>query len=114
MKKLTEYTLNKWKSEDSWSKVLNFAKGFLDYLTKIRMDHRYANFKIFLEKPKAIKEKKRTTDRVIVEEDVQKVIRFFVRRWKAGEISREDALTHVVFTIFGAYTGQRPFTMGRQ
>ncbi|MBO8182051.1 MAG: hypothetical protein H0Z28_04560, partial [Archaeoglobus sp.] len=108
-----EYTLNKWKSEDSWGKVLNFAKSFLEHLAKMRMDTRYLNFSIFLEKPKAVKEQKRVTDRVVSEKDVQNVVKFFIEKWKKGELSREKALSHVTLTLFGAYTGQRPYTHKR-
>ncbi|AGK61159.1 hypothetical protein Asulf_01160 [Archaeoglobus sulfaticallidus PM70-1] len=111
--RLREYTLNNWESRDAWSKVLSFAKGFLGYLSKLRMDQRYLNFSIFLEMPKAIKEKKRTTDRVITEKDVERVIKFFIKRWKAGELSRKKTLSHVTQTLFGAYSGQRPYTIAR-
>jgi hypothetical protein len=108
-----EFTLNNWSSRDAWSKVLSFAKSFLEHLAKMRMDQRYLNFSIFLEMPKAIKEKKRTTDRVVAEEDVKKVIKLFVKKWKVGKISREKALSHVAQTLFGAYSGQRPYTIAR-
>lgn len=113
MSNLREYTLNKWKSEDSWGKVLNFAKSFLEHLAKMRMDTRYLNFSIFLEKPKAVKELKRVTGRVVSEKDVQNVVKFFIEKWKKGEISREKAISHVTLTLFGAYTGQRPYTHKR-
>ncbi len=108
-----EFTLNNWSSRDAWSKVLSFAKSFLEHLAKLRMDTRYLNFSIFLDMPKSIKEKKRTTDRVVTEKDVQNVVKFFVKKWKKGEISREKALSHVAQTLFGAYTGQRPYTLAR-
>ena len=113
LNKLREYTLNRWESEDSWGKVLNFAKSFLQHLSKMRMDTRYLNFSIFLEKPKAVKEQKRVTDRVVTEKDVQNVVKFFIEKWRKGEISREKAISHVTQTLFGAYTGQRPYTLKR-
>ncbi|MBO8179726.1 MAG: hypothetical protein H0Z19_04485 [Archaeoglobus sp.] len=113
MSNLREYTLNKWKSEDSWGKVLNFAKSFLEHLAKLRLDSRYLNFSIFLDKPKARKEEKMVTNRVITEKDVQNVIKFFIKKWKAGKMDRETALANVVMVIFGAYSGQRPYTLKR-
>ncbi|MEM3927761.1 MAG: hypothetical protein QXT07_02315 [Archaeoglobaceae archaeon] len=108
-----ETTLKKWSSRDAWSKTLNFAKAFLKELSMMRLDPRYRYFDILLEVPKTVRERKRTTDRIITEEDIQNVIRMFIRKWKEGRISKERALTHISMTLFGAYTGQRPETITR-
>ncbi len=46
-------------------KVLNFAKAFLTYVAKTRFDPRYQAFDLFLELPKALKEHKRVTERIV-------------------------------------------------
>jgi hypothetical protein len=104
---LYNYTLGRWDSRDSWSKVLNFAKSFLEYLAKTRFDQRYLNFQLFLDMPKAIKERKRTTDRAITKNDIKNVIKTIVQAWKDGRLDYRRALDFVCQAIFGAYTGQR-------
>ena len=99
--------MKNWNSRDAWSKVLNFAKSFLEYLSKLRLDQRYLNFQIFLEMPKAVKERKRTTDRVITGTDIKNVVKTIVAAWKSGELDYERALDFTCQTLFGAYTGQR-------
>lgn len=106
--RLYNYTLEKWNSRDSWSKVLSFAKAFLEYLAKTHFDQRFQAFDLFLEMPKNIKERKRTTDRVITEDDIKNVIKKIVKSWRNGNLDYERALNYVCQTLFGAYTGQRP------
>ena len=55
-------------------KVMNFAKAFLKYLSKTRFDTRYKEFDLFLEMPKAIKESKRITQRIVTTDDVKNVL----------------------------------------
>ena len=105
---LYEYTLRTWDSEDSWGKIFGFAKSFLDYLAKTRFDQRFSSFKMFLEKPKKVKEKKRITDRIIVDEDIRNAVKYIVKAWKEGRLELERALNYTTYVLMGAYTGQRP------
>ena len=50
--------------------TLNFAKAFLKYLTKTRLDVRYQAFEVFLQKPEAPKERKNVTTRIVTKENV--------------------------------------------
>ncbi|AAB91305.1 conserved hypothetical protein [Archaeoglobus fulgidus DSM 4304] len=119
LSKFKEFTLNNWDSRDAWSKVLNFGKSFLGELSKLRMDTRYRDLgELFLEMPKSIKERKRTTDRAITENDVKNAVRYFVNKWKTvkkgrGKLDYATALSHVTQILFGAYTGQRPETISK-
>jgi len=106
--KLYNYTLERWNSRDSWSKVLSFAKAFLEYLAKTHFDQRYQVFDLFLEMPKNIKERKRTTDRAITKQDIKNVIKRILKSWKDEYLDYVRALDYVCQTLFGAYTGQRP------
>ena len=72
MDSLRQFILNKYHSEDSKSKMLAFAKALLKYLSKLELDSRYHAFEIFLEKPKALKERKRVTSRIITREDIKR------------------------------------------
>ena len=58
-------TLAKYKSYWSHGKQLAFAKAFLKYLTKIKLDNRYYAFEIFLERPKTLRDRKNVTNRII-------------------------------------------------
>jgi hypothetical protein len=57
MDTLRQSILRKYASEDSKSKMLAFAKAFLKYLTKIKLDTRYYTFDVFwkYQKPSRIK-----------------------------------------------------------
>jgi hypothetical protein len=46
---------------------LAFAKAFLGYLTKTRLE--YQAFNVFLELPKVLKERKNVTNRIVTKED---------------------------------------------
>lgn len=76
METLLQSTLNKYQSEDSRRKKLAFAKAFLKYLTKTRLDNRYRAFKVFLEMPKTLKKRKNITSRIITKNDIQNILTF--------------------------------------
>lgn len=61
VKALRESVLKKYASTDSHSKVLNFATGFLKFLAKTKMEPRYTSFEVYLEMPRAVKERKSMT-----------------------------------------------------
>lgn len=65
MDNFARFVLAKYRSQDSHVKDLGFAKAFLKCLTKTRLDTRYYAFELFLERPRAIKERKDVTNRII-------------------------------------------------
>jgi len=66
--------LNKYQSEYSHVKVLSFAKAFLKFLTKARLDSRYHAFEVFLERPRAIKARNNVTSRIVTKQDIENVL----------------------------------------
>ena len=74
MEVLHNFVVTKYKCEYAQGKALNFAKAFLKYLTKIHLETRYQAFEIFLQKPKALKERKNLTARIVTKEDIFNVI----------------------------------------
>ena len=99
--------LTKYKSEWSYGKTLAFARSFLKYLTRIRLDTRYHAFCIFLERPKHVKARKAVTSRIVTREDVENVLERIRAAEREGRISSYRALQYTAFVLFGAFTGQR-------
>jgi integrase len=87
--------------------VLSFAKGFLKYLTKVRLDTRYHAFEIFLERPRTIKNRNNVTSRIVTKEDVENVLSHISKAAKNGLISSHRFQQYTAFILFGAFTGQR-------
>ena len=107
MDALSRFVLKKYNSEDSKGKMLAFAKDFLKYLTRIKLDTRYYTFEVFLELPKALKNPKNITSRIMTREDIENILRYVKKSQIDGKISRLTALQYTAFVVFGAYTGQR-------
>ena len=57
---LRNHVLEKYKSPDSHSKVLGFAKSFLERLAATRGEPRYQTFTPYLKLPKALKKRKQS------------------------------------------------------
>ena len=104
---LCSYVLNKYRCNYAKNKVLNFAKAFLKYLTKTRLDTRYHAFSLFLEKPKILKERKNVTSRIVTKEDITNVLRRINQAERDGMLDSYRAQQFTAFVLFGAYTGQR-------
>jgi len=104
---LRKFVVTKYQCEYAKGKVLNFSKAFLKYLTKIHLDTRYQAFEIFLQKPKALKERKNVTARIITKEDIANIIVHISKAEQEGLISHRKAQQFTAFVLFGAYTGQR-------
>jgi len=68
------FVLNKYRSKWSYGKVLSFAKAFLKFLTKVRLDTRYHAFEVFLDLPKMIKARNNVTSRIVTKEDIENVL----------------------------------------
>ncbi|MGZ4861933.1 MAG: hypothetical protein ACXV2E_04015 [Halobacteriota archaeon] len=100
------FVLTKYRSDDSHVKALGFAKAFLKFLTKTRLDTRYHAFEVFLERPRAIKPR-RITNRIIVKEDIENVLSHIQNSEHVGSISNERTQQYIAFTLFASYTGQR-------
>ncbi|MGZ7166648.1 MAG: hypothetical protein ACXVIL_11190 [Halobacteriota archaeon] len=107
METFRSFVLTKYHSTWSHAKALSFAKAFLSYLTKLHLDGRYKGFHLFLDLPKAVKVQKRVTSRVIVLDDIQRVLAHIQGAEQDGRISKERAEQYRAFVLFGAYTGQR-------
>ncbi len=107
MEVLRKFVVTKYQCEYAKGKALNFAKAFLKYLTKIHLDTRYQAFEIFLQKPKALKERKNVTARIVTKEDVANIIVHISKAEQEGFISHRKAQQFTAFVLFGAYTGQR-------
>jgi hypothetical protein len=107
MEEIRRYVLQKYSSDCSYSKVVSFTKSFLRYLSKIRMDLRYKSFDLFLDKPRAVKERKTVTSRIITIGDIQNVLNHIKQAYNDGRIDRRRFSQYTTLTLFGAYTGQR-------
>jgi len=107
LKRLREATLRQYSSVWSHSKTLSFAKAFLRYLTKIRLDTRYGAYELFLEMPKLIKARMAVTSRIITHTDIENVLTYIKRTEREGRINSDRALEFTAFILFSAYTGQR-------
>ena len=89
-------------------KVINFSKAFFRYLSKTRFDTRYQAFELFLELPKAIKERKHVTSRIVTKEDVGNVLKAIGQARSNGRVDLYHYLNYKALVLFGAFTGQRP------
>jgi hypothetical protein len=107
MDMLRQSVLNKYQSEASRGKMLAFAKAFLTYLTKIKLDTRFHAFEVFLERSKTLKERKNVTSRIVMKKDIENILTYIKKSECNGHISRDRALHYIAFVVFGAYTGQR-------
>ncbi len=110
MGRLRSTILTHYRSQCSHGKILGFVRAFLLYLTRVRLDSRYSSFEIFLEKPKRVKERMAITTRIVTAEDIQNVLAYVKRAEQNGELSEARAREFEAFTLFGAYTGQRPMS----
>jgi hypothetical protein len=104
---LRERVLAKYKSADSHSKVLSFAVSFLKFLAKTKMEPRYASFEAYLEMPKAVKERKSITSRIVTKGDIENVLKYIKQAEKDGILDSRRWALFSAFVIFGAFTGQR-------
>ncbi|MGZ4852283.1 MAG: hypothetical protein ACXV3D_03725 [Halobacteriota archaeon] len=101
------FVLTKYHSTWSHAKTLNFAKAFLTYLTKLHLDARFKGFHLFLDLPKTVKVQKRVTTRIVVKDDIERVLSHIQDAEQDGRLSKDRADQYRAFTLFGAYTGQR-------
>ena len=104
---LRERALKEYRSPDSHSKVLSFAKSFLKFIATTRAEPRYVTFTPYLELPKTVKERKNVTSRIVTKEDINNVLQHIGDAEREGEISHERSAQYSAFVLFGAYTGQR-------
>jgi hypothetical protein len=107
MKHLRGTILARYSSVWSHAKTLSFAKAFLKYLTKIRLDIRYSAFELFLEMPKLVKKRMAVTSRIITKTDIENVLTHIKRAEQQARITSKRALEYTAFILFSGYTGQR-------
>jgi hypothetical protein len=108
LQNLRNHVLKKYCDVDAKRKVLQFARAFLRYMSKISFDQRYAAFDLFLQLPKAIKEQKRVTERIVTKEDVENVLKAIETAHRSGDIDTYHCLNYKAMVFFGAFTRQRP------
>jgi hypothetical protein len=108
LKNLRNHVIEKYRDIDAKRKVLQFARAFLRYMSKISFDQRYSAFDLFLQLPRSVKEQKRVTDRVVTKEDVENVITVISEAHFRKEIDTCHYLNYKAVVLFGAFTGQRP------
>ncbi len=107
-RRLRDYVLAKYTDTYAKRKVLGFARAFLRYMSKIRFDERYIAFDLFLELPRAVKERKHVTSRIMTKEDVENVLKAIERAYNGGRIDAYHYHNYKALVLFGAFTGQRP------
>jgi hypothetical protein len=105
--KLRLFVLNKYRSGDSHIKVLSFAKAFLKFLTKARLDTRYYAFEVFLERGRAVKPRNNVTNRILTKTDIENVLAHIANAEKEGLLSHQRRQHYTAFVLLGAYTRQR-------
>jgi integrase len=104
------FLFSKYDDYYAQSKVLNFTKGFLKYQSKLTFDQRYLAFDMFLEKPKVRKVQKRMTSRVVTKDDIEHILSAVKQSVQQGSIDEAHARQFTAIVLFGAYTGQRPYS----
>jgi integrase len=108
MSLLRDNILSKYHDVYAKRKTLGFARAFLRYLSKSKFDERYAAFDLFLELPRAVKERKHVTSRIVTKEDVENVLKAIERAYNNRQLDTYRYLNHKAIVLFGAFTGQRP------
>lgn len=107
---LRAFLFSKYDDFYAQSKVLNFTKGFLKYQAKLTLDPRYLAFDMFLDKPRVRKVKKKMTLRVVTKEDIEYVLAVIKEAMLEESIDEERARQFMGIVLFGAFTGQRPYS----
>ena len=108
LQNLRNNVLAKYRDIDAKRKVLQFARAFLRYLSKSKFDERYAAFDLFLELPRAVKERKHVTSRIVTKEDVENVLKAIEQAHNNGRLDTCRYLNYKAIVLFGAFTGLRP------
>ena len=105
--RLKNHILAVSRSESNINKLIGFGRAFLKHLSKLYLNASYQAFELFLEKPKAIKERKLVTDRIITPDDVTNICNHIVNDYRAGKIKKSNCINYLALVGFGCYTGQR-------
>jgi hypothetical protein len=108
MRCLRDSVLTKYRDTDSKRKVLQFARAFLRYMSKISYDQRYAAFDLFLQLPRSVQEQKFVTDRIVTKEDAENILTAIGHEHRSGGIDACHCSNYKAIVLFGAFTGQRP------
>lgn len=105
---LREYLLNKYVDIYAQRKVINFSKAFLKYLAQTRFDGRYEAFTLFLTVPKAFKERKHVTSRIVTKGDIEYLLSAIEDAHQNEQIDDRHYQNYRAIVLSGAFTGQRP------
>ncbi len=114
MDTLRTYALTHYTDLNAKRKTLNFAKAFLKYLATTHFDPRYHAFELFLEMPKAFKERKRVTERIVTTENVKRVLSAIKQDYDEETLKKRQYYNFTAPVLFGAFTGQRPYATIRK
>ncbi len=98
MTRLRNYALTKFTSTDSWGKILNFARAFLKYLSKLHLDPSYQNFTLFLDMPKSRKDRKTVTSRVVTVSEISQVVNGILDAYNNKFLTYESMINYVWIT----------------
>jgi hypothetical protein len=107
----TDYYMAKSESQDMRNKYYNYAKAFLKYLFKIRMENNILTLIAIFEKPNYRKEIKLMTSRIIVTEDIEHAIQTIRDAPVDYSYRPQWKLNFITALRFLAYGGQRPMTV---
>jgi len=105
--RLKNYILANSRSNSNINKLICFGRAFLKHLSKLYLNAHYQAFEMFLAKPKAIKERKVVTDRIIALDDVTNLLNHIVNDYRAGKIKKSNCINYLALVGFGFYTAQR-------
>ncbi len=105
--RLKNHILTVSRSDSNINKLIGFSRAFLKHLSKLYLNANYQAFELFLEKPKAIKERKLVTDRIVTLDDVVNLCNHIVNDYRAGKIKKSNCINYLALVGFGCYTGQR-------
>ncbi|MGA3198818.1 MAG: hypothetical protein ABSD89_05370 [Halobacteriota archaeon] len=108
LQNLRNYVLKKYCDIDAKRKVLQFARAFLQYMSKISFDQRYAAFDLYLLLPRSVKERKHVTSRIVTKDDVKNVLKAIEQTHRTGRVDNYLYLNYKALVLFVAFTGQRP------
>ena len=81
--------------------------GFLKFLAKTKMEPRYTSFEVYLEMPRAVKERKSVTSESLRETTSRMFLPISSKQSKKATYRNNAPAQYSAFVIFGAFTGQR-------
>lgn len=106
---LANLILERYHSQTTIHKMFIYNRNFLNYLYKTRLDTQILAYLAIFQKPKARREIKLLTDRIITKEDIIRLISIL----KTNGLPEYKKINYFALILFLSYTGQRPQTATR-